>query len=353
MVSEKRIREVEEFIEKNPGLSKESIVQGMKDYSSRVIVYEIINELKTTKRVREIKENRRELLYFSNDKSEYVIIKRQIDVFKESYFNLMEKSFNHPLISNTVRIIANRNNLIDKNGEKKLLLMSLPNEYLIAEEMYKVIKVTLSQIEFKYSNLFNSIYHPSIYKLVKNKETINLEEIREIAKEITSITIGIKSVIDTYYTIVKTSIYFRIHFWLIYIFLVFVHLINLRSITIWPNIVKEMKENRVLNILNKLAYDEILEINSAIIKSFSGSGNIFSEIQETMRSIPSTYQFVEKQSIMQMACDFKSINLDKEIESVMESLRKISDDDKNIISLEFYLQKINEFCIQVLNSKDF
>ncbi|MDN5845898.1 MAG: hypothetical protein L0H53_06445 [Candidatus Nitrosocosmicus sp.] len=356
MVSEERIRQVEEFIERNPGLHKELIVEAMADYSSRTVVYDIIKELINTGRIIEKRENRREILYFSNDKSEYIIIKRQIDVFKKSFFELIQKSFDHPLVANTSETLTSTIDHNDKvkTSENLQILKSMPYEYLVAEEVYKVIRLAIYKIEYLYSNLYNSLYQPSIYKYTFDKAIIKSEEIKQIAKEINAVTTKMKPVIDSYYTVVKSSIYSRTHFWFIYIFLVFVHLINLRSVTIWPNIVKEMKDqSESLNILNKLAYDEILEINSAIIKSFSGSGNLFSGIQETMRSIPSTYQFVEKQSIMQMACDFKSINLDKEIESVMESLRKISDDDKNITSLEFYLQKINEFCTEVLDSKDF
>jgi hypothetical protein len=356
LVSEERIRQVEEFIERNPGSHTESIVEAMKPYSSRMVVYKIIEELKNTGRIVEVRENRREILYFSNDKSEYVLIKRQIDVFKKSYSDLIKKSFDHPLVANTVKILSNTIDHKDKvkTRENLQILKSIPFEYLVAEEIYKVIRLAVGKIEYLYSNLYNSLYHPPIYKLAANKTIIKSEEIKQIAREIDSITIEIRPVIDTYYEVVKSSIYSRIHIWIIYIFLMFVHLINLRSVAIWPYIVKDMKEqSKTLEILNKLSYDEILEINSAIIKSFSDNGNLFSEMQETIESMRSTFQFVEKQSIMQMSCDFKSINLDKEFESVMKSLRKISNDNKNIISLEFYLEKINEFCAEVLNSKDF
>ena len=98
--------------------------------------------------------------------------------------------------------------------------------------------------------------------------------------------------------------------------------------------------------------NEILEINSGLARSFHDNGEIFSNISELITSMSSTYLFIEKQAIMQIICDYKSINLDKEIECVMYSLRTISEDNDNIISAESFLGKVVEFCNQVLEIND-
>jgi hypothetical protein len=77
---------------------------------------------------------------------------------------------------------------------------------------------------------------------------------------------------------------------------------------------------------------------------------MFSNISELITSMSSTYLFIEKQTIMQIFCDYKSIDLEKEIECLMGSLKKISNDDGNIISAESYLDEVNKFCNQVLDS---
>lgn len=349
MGSEK-LKIVLEFIQKNQGCNTQQIVKGVNDNVSRVVVFKILDEL-LRDGIIIIKEfNRRDKNYFPNENNEYVKIKKDIDEFKQKYYDLLKKLWESPTVSSLKKASDKNDFSLSKNEKLRILenLLILPYEYKIAEKIFDTIKLGIHRIEFDYSILYDSIYNPDFYRDTNNGKLPNLSHSKQRAKQILKTSSQVSKVMDQYYILVKRSGYGRIYLWTIYIYLLFTHFFNLRCIGVWPSVIQDKK---ILNDLNKLVYEEILEINNKIYSFFSNAGGLMLDVNEVIKNFNSQLMLVQKEVIMQMICDYKSLNLGKEIEDIVKLLNQVSFNEKNFMPVEFFLEKINEFCKEVLNLK--
>ncbi len=349
-MSSEKLKIVFEFIQKNQGCNTQQIVEGVNDSVSRMVVFKILDELLKDGLIIFKEFNRRDKNYFSNENNEYVKIKNDIDEFKQKYYDLLEKLLESPTVSSLKKASDKNDFSLNKNEKLRILenLRTLPYEYKIAERIFDTIRLGIRRIEFDYSILYDSIYNPDFYKDINNGKPSTLNDSEQLAKQILKTSSQVSKVLDKYYILVKRSGYGRIHLWTVYIYLLFTHFFNLRCIGVWPAIIQDKK---ILNDLNKLVYEEILEINNKIFTFFSNAGGLMLDINEVIKNFNSPLLFIQKEVIMQMICDYKSLNLGKEIEEIVKLLNQVSFNEKNFMPVEFFLEKTNEFCKEVLKMK--
>lgn len=82
------------YIKENPGCSKEKVVKGMNGDPSRITVLNILDKLEYENMIDPRKEKKNSQIYklFINDDNAIIPIKQLFDDFKNSYFNLVDKS---------------------------------------------------------------------------------------------------------------------------------------------------------------------------------------------------------------------------------------------------------------------
>jgi hypothetical protein len=177
---------------------------------------------------------------------------------------------------------------------------------------------------------------------------ISKSEIQEI-KKLTEITIlninNIKKLQKQYSIHIENSGYLVLIFWPIFLFLFLEYIINLRSITKWP---ENIVDKKLLYELNEFVHNNIEEIKNKLIDFLSESKN--ERVKSDMDSIMSEINPIEKEEyFIKMFYDYSILNMKEEIIEILDSLNKIG--KKNIeYNEQNYLNKIYDSSKMLLDS---
>jgi hypothetical protein len=313
------------FIEKNPYCIAQKVVDGVKDDISRQPVFDILKELANDNVITNVSENRRDNKYVLNKNNEFYIIKKVLTEFKKAYYNLLKISLEHPDFVNVVDKIDNR--LTDDksiesfaNVYKKLIEAHHKSNQIYAkrQSLIKKSQKTFSDLN-ELSIPYEDFDKPGTIDILKT----NRQKIEELANQDVSIYPEVNTLFDKYSSYVKRSGFFALKIWPMYLYMLLVYFINLKSVSVWPD---KIKDKEVLVRLNNLVYNEILELNSELISYNIKSNNVYtiSKIAETIEKLFSGF---DEEIVIRMVYDYSILNMKNEIMDVIGSLNNIRGKD--------------------------
>ncbi len=260
------------FIETNPYCKAEDIVEGIKDRVSRAVVFKILKELVSDNIIADVSDSRRDNKYILNENNEFNIVKRELSDFKKYYYVLLEKSLVHPQIVNALDKI---NHSLPEIKNEPILL----DTYAVALKEYVKAKETRSERKALINRLNNPFFGNKAKKIgefssfegdfaVIRVPKTQLQNGGKNARRNLSFIARINSLSSKYSSHIKKAGYAALTLLPIYLFIILVQFIILKSTSIWPSVINDRDS---LFRLNRFVYEEIIEMNSELTKYLSKS----------------------------------------------------------------------------------
>lgn len=315
------------YIKKNLGCKAEDIVEGVKDKISRRPVFDILKILVSEGVIKDEKTNRRDHRYFPNTENESLIVKNELMDFKDKFFALLEKTQQYLVLLNSTKESHSIKNL--KNSKKNSIRDPIDDYihhydksiriYQVRSELiysliesnkiyYDMLLKYKTYPEIKFDNAESKFSEPAIKKLDERNKA-NLLKITEITK--------------LYSANIKKAGYLPLVVWPIFIFMTLVYLCNLKSLIKWQRITKDKE---IIFNLNKLVFEDILEINKKLI-DFISTNVTFGKSHEIIESMFGKIQVDSNNQYTQMFTDYSIFNMKNEIRDVINSLSKIKNQE--------------------------
>ena len=271
----RRRKRIIDFIIEHQGCTVADIRRGLHGDPSNTVIFRHIKELKKEGIIsNESGRKNRNTLVPNQDNEIWFTEKRLLD-FKKKYFNLLEKSLSHPqtaYVVNEMKSQSGKETYIHKVGS---MLGKLYSEFKNANELYSKIESIVKETERTFSDLttidikipefnYNSLLegrgstpYETLKKRIANPKSpdqifeekikddritkSDMEKIKRLA-EITILNVNSINQLQNQYSIhVENSAYLVLTSWPVVLFLFLVYVINLRSITVWPEKIADKK----------------------------------------------------------------------------------------------------------------
>jgi len=354
----RRRKRIIDFIIEHQGCTIADIERGLKGEIARTVIFRHIKELKNEEIILNIsgKKNRNTLV--PNKDNEIWLTEERLLDFKKKYLNLLKKSFNHSQMSNVVNEIKSKSEKMEDRLKIGEILGKIYSEFRYANETYSKTRLLVKYTEKTFSesvNVNNTIQEFYSNNLLEQRDSIpsqilkeriakikssehNLEEkmkdskiskleiqeIKKLSEKTISNINNIKNLQEQYSIHIENSGYLVLTSWPIFLFLFLEYIINLRSITVWP---ENIVDKKLLYELNEFVHNNIEEIKTKLIDFLSKSKN--ERVKSEMESIMSEINPIEKEEyFIKMFYDYSILNMKKEIIEILDSLNKIG--KKNI-----------------------
>lgn len=346
MLDKLRREIVFDFIKTNLGCKTEDVVEGLKEYSSRMIVYDILAELERENIIVNKKPNRRDNSYYPNNENQFVILKEEIREFRNSFNNLLLNTKSNPKFIDALSII---NSELDLKPDKKLKTKNLVlNEkknfdtassiylrrYELLNQTFDILLSISNFDKFKSNDHFNN---KTIYKIPDEKYL----QIKYGVNHVRSNISKANNLLKRYEDCIKKTNFMSLILWTIYLFHIFISSVTLKSLVWLPSIVVNKD---ILVKLNKEILEEVIEINMELTDFLSNTRMInASKFFESIFDL----SVEQKMVISQMIREYSIFGLETEIISVIHSLKRIRnfdihDDTKMIESMTKLCNLVSE-----------
>ena len=312
-----------QFINKNRGCKAEDIVDGVKDIMSRKIVFETLKTLTDEDIIKDEKTNRRDHKYFPNKNNELFIVKEQLIEFKDKFFRLLEKTQEHPVIIDALKEIEKERNIPDYKKVKSIEAMEKHMYYYEQSTRLYQNKTDMVDSLFKVNiHYFDTLLQTKTYPDVKfpnAEEKFSETEIKKIDKSNQETISKISEYLERYSKYVNKSGYITLIAWPVYIFITLVYLCSLKTIAKWPGFTRRKD---VITNLNKLMFEDILELNIKLMEFISNNTAIL-EMPEFVENLVGSISVDDQSHYIQMYTDYSILDMEKEILNVIKSLNSL------------------------------
>lgn len=307
-----------EHIEKKPYCKAEDIVEGLQDKISRSVVFKILKELLSDKRIADVSDSRRENKFVLNKNNEFNIVKKEISDFKKNYYALLDKSLCHPHIVNVLNEIDHEFPKNNKSDTIPIAYKKTSDNFIKAKKINAKRKSLMRKLSNpvlgdKIENIDKTAFSESIVALKIPKITI--QKMEKLAERNLPLIKKINTLSIKYSIYLKRAGYVTLTILPIYLFIMLVQFVILKSTSLWPSIVKDKE---VLFKLNRFVYEDMLEINSELTKYLSKSDKYLG-ISQVVEINGIGFSFDTDEYILDMYRDYSILGMEKEISDVLRS----------------------------------
>ena len=264
-----------DFIVEHQGCTVADIERGLKAGPSRTVIFKHIGELKEEGIISNESGRKNRNTLFPNQDNEIWFTEERLLDFKKKYFNLLKKSLSHPQTANVVKEKKSQTGKERYTDKFADMLVDLYSEFKNANYTYSKIESIVKETEISFSDLtavnieipkynYNillegkgSTPYEILMERIANTKPINLTYMEKISDDevlksdmktienLVEITTLNKNSIDKlqqqYSVHVENSAYLVLTSWPVILFLFLAYVINLRSITIWPEKISDKK----------------------------------------------------------------------------------------------------------------
>lgn len=321
-----------DYIRSNPGSSKADIIRYMRDkqLASRMTVFEYIKDLEKKDMIygRKERQNSQSFMMYVNEDNKLTSILGELEEFKEAYVELLEKSKekinnkDYSVVAKRLMEIGRIKEIDPSKWSERDNLEYINWEHYSENKDYDEWKELDKQLR-------------SLYSLPIKSETETETEL-EITK---SECIEIKTLLDKLIHNLNKVENYEVLFLTtcpIDLFYVFTDIINLRSIWVWPN---NIKNKETLSQMYSVIYSKIPEIHIQLSEFIANLKVGFPKSKATADFAEELFMHAERNpSLSLMNLDrYSVLGMKSEIQAVINSLIKLSEEIKDYYYFNLHL----------------